>query len=127
MEDLIKLKKTHNKVKHIEFKDYEMQEYLKSALLSNNEAKFLFHSRCRMLPVRTNYGGSFSDNLCPLCKKIEDSQSHLLLCDSLVNQNILATSLPDYDHLFSSKVEDQVVIVKVLKKQLGERKKLLKN
>ena len=45
-EDLIKLKNTHNKVKNINFSEFKMQGYLKSTLLSNHEAKFLFHSRC---------------------------------------------------------------------------------
>ena len=57
----------------------------------------------------------------------EDTQSHLLFCNSLENQNVLASSVPEYVHLFSSKVEDQVVIVKVLKNFFEERKKLLKN
>ena len=80
-----------------------------------------------MLPVRTNYGSSFSEHFCPLCKTIEDTQSYLLFCDTLENQNVLVSSVPEYDHLFSSKVEDQVVIVKVLKQKYEERKKLLKN
>ena len=126
-EDLIKLKNTHNKVKNINFSEFKMQGYLKTTLLSNHEAKFLFHSRCRMLPVRTNYGSSFSEHFCPLCKTIEDTQSYLLFCDTLENQNVLVSSVPEYDHLFSSKVEDQVVIVKVLKQKFEERKKLLKN
>ena len=125
--DLLKLKNTHSKVKHINYSELEMQVYLKSELMSNHEAKFLFHSRSRMLPVKSNYGNSFTDNFCPLCKKnLEDTQTHLLVCDSLNDQNVLATNVPQYDHLFSSKVEDQVVIVKILKKKLEKRKKLLK-
>ena len=127
LDDLLKLKNTHNKVKHINFSELRIQEYLKSELLSNQEAKFLFHSRCRMLPVKTNYGNSFNENFCPLCKKnLEDTQSHLLFCDSLDNENVLVANLPQYDHLFSSKLEDQVIIVKLLKKKLEGRKKLLK-
>ena len=60
-----------------------------------------------------------------ICKNTEDTQSHLLFCNSLENQNVLASSVPEYDHPFSSKVEDQVVIV--LKNFFEERKKLLKN
>jgi hypothetical protein len=37
------------------------------------------------------------------------------------------SSVPEYDHLFSSKVEDQVGVAKVLKKNFEERKKLLKS
>ena len=129
-EDLLKLKNNHKKVKNIHYSDFKMQGYLKSNLLSNQEAKFLFHSRCRMLPVRTNYGSSFLEQICPLCINNEDTQAHLLFCDLLENQNVLVSSVPsvpEYGHLFSSKVEEQVVIVKVLKKKLADRKKLLKN
>ena len=126
-DDLVQLKNTHNKVKHINFSEYKMQGYLKSNLLSNYEAKFLFNSRCRMIPVRSNFGNSFTDHFCPLCKKnLEDTQSHLLLCDALENHNVLASNLPEYEHLFSSKVEDQVVIVKILKQKFEKRKRLLK-
>ena len=79
-----------------------------------------------MLPVRSNFGSSFTEHFFPLCKKLEDTQSHLLYCDSLKEQNVLASNVPEYDHLFSSKVEDQDVIVKVLKQTCEERTKLLK-
>ena len=126
-DDLVQLKNTHKKVKHINFTEFKMQSYLKSELLSNYEAKFLVHSRSRMMPVRSNYGNSFTGTFCHICKKnLEDTQSHLLLCDSLVSQNVLASNLPGYDHLFSNKVEDQAVIVKVLKQKFEERKRLLK-
>ena len=44
-DDLVQLKNTHNKVKHINFSEFKMQGYLTSKLLSNYEAKFLFNSR----------------------------------------------------------------------------------
>ena len=125
-EDLVKIKNKHSKVKDIEFSNFKMQGYLKSKLLSNQEAKFLFHSRCRMLPVRCNYGSSYTEHCCPMCNNLEDSQSHLLLCEALEDQNVIASKVPEYYHLFSSNIEDQAVLVKILKKKLEKRKKLLK-
>ena len=46
---LIEVKNSQNKVKHIEFENFEMQKYLKSKFLSNYEAKFTSNTMFRML------------------------------------------------------------------------------
>ena len=55
-----------------------------------------------------------------------DSQSHLIYCEAMENQNVLESNVPDYDHLFLDFVEDPFVVVKILKQKLEQRKKLLK-
>lgn len=126
-QDLIKLKDSHSKVKHIVYEKFEMQKYLKSDALSNYEAKFAFHSRCRMLQVRTNYSQSYKEHFCPICqnKNFKDTQSHLLHCEQLKSVNIVVSDLPEYDQLFSNDVKKQVVIVKLLKKCYDKRVKLV--
>ena len=63
-----------------------------------------------------------------MCKKeeIEDSQSHLLECEALVNDNIITHQLPDYEHLFSDQLDEQIIIVRILK-QIFDRKRRLLN
>ena len=125
--DLIKLKDSQSKVKHIVYDKFEMQKYLKSDALSNYEAKFAFQSRCRMLQVRTNYSQSYKEHFCPICqnKNSKDTQSHLLHCEHLKSLNIVVADLPEYDQLFSNDVKKQVVIVKLLKKFYDKRVKIV--
>ena len=127
-EDLIKVKNSHSKVKHIEFKEFKMAKYLEPNTLSNTEAKFAFHARCRMLRVKTNYKQSNSQLFCPVCKQedIEDSQPHLLQCEALVSDNSLTKKVPEYNQLFSEKLEEQINIVRIMKQHFGKRRKILK-
>ena len=123
-EDLINMKNSHSKVKHIQYEKFQMQGYLKPCSLTNFEAKFAFHARSRMLRVKKNYGQKVC---CPVCKidGVEDTQSHLLNCGALVSENILTTKLPDYDNLFSKNLEEQINIVRILKQNFGARKRFL--
>ena len=50
--NLIEIKNSHSKVKHIEYYKFEMQTYLKSEQFTNYEAKFTFHAKCRMLNTK---------------------------------------------------------------------------
>ena len=124
---LTDVKNSHKKVKHIKFENLEMQKYLKSKFLSNYEAKFAFNARCRMLDVKCNFSQSHKELFCPVCKKAEneDTQSHLLVCQSLEEQNTLVSGELKYEHLFSKKTEKQVTMVKILKKQFYRRKNIL--
>ena len=126
-EDLIKVKNSHSKVKHIEYKEFKMANYLEPNTLSNIEAKFVFHARCRMLRVKTNYKQSNKKLFCPVCKReeVEDSQPHLLECEALVSDKNLTQKLPEYNHLFSDKLEDQIKIGRIMKQHFGKRRKIL--
>jgi hypothetical protein len=126
-EDLIKVKNSHSKVKHIEYKEFKMANYLEPNTLSNIEAKFVFHARCRMLRVKTNYKQSNKELFCPVCKReeVEDSQPHLLECEALVSGKNITQKLPEYNHLFSDKLEDQIKIGRIMKQHFGKRRKIL--
>ena len=65
---LVELKNSHTKVKHINYVKFEMQNYLKSDLFSNYEAKFTFQARCRMLQVKLNFSQSHKDQFCPVSR-----------------------------------------------------------
>ena len=73
--DLLKLKDSHNKVKNINFKNFEMQKYLKTKILSNHEVKFAFHTRSRMLDVKCNYSHSYTNLSCPACRKDAENEN----------------------------------------------------
>ena len=80
------LKKKHSKVDFIEHTSLKIQPYFSA----DNSAKTisniqdLFKIRSRMLELKTNYKGNYTEYNCDECKIIglinEDSQSHLLNC-----------------------------------------------
>ena len=115
--DLLKLKDSHTKVKNINFKNFEMQKYLKTKILSNHEVKFAFHTRSRMLDVKCNYSHSYTNLSCPACRKDaeNDTQTHLLKCEALLPQNVVSTGDVEYHQLFCKNVETQVIVIKILK------------
>ena len=98
-----------------------MQDYLCPNEISVDEAKFIFHLRTRMLDVKTNYSERYTDSLCPSCKIEEDTQKHLIECSKLDTDGDLVTKLPEYDHLFSEKLDLKVSIAKIIKQRYDKR------
>ena len=82
-----------------------------------------------MVRVRTNYSQSHKEHFCPICKVVsnKDTQPHLLVCNKLVDENILAQEVPDYQHLFSDNLEKQVKIIKILQTNFKKRTRILNN
>ena len=126
--DLNEIKLKHTKVKHIQHEKLIMQHYLQPNQLTISETKFSFHARTRMLRVRRNYGQSFQDKFCPVCKDInaEDTQDHLLVCEALVNNNQMVDEVPEYQDLFSDKIEKFVKIMRILQSNYNKRIDILK-
>ena len=62
---------------------------------------------------------------CPTCEKEDrlDSQSNLLECVMLVEQNCIVDEVPKYEDLFSYNIEKQIMIVRMLMKNFQGRKK----
>ena len=122
--NLKEIKNSHSKVKHIEYSNYEMQNYLNSDIFTNYEAKFTFHARCRMLKTKQNFSQRYKSHFCPVCKNenLKDDQPHLLHCNKLVSDSIITANLPEYEDLFSNEVKKQVVIVKLLKENFEKRR-----
>ena len=75
------LQKTHEKVKHIEYAQLKPQPYLKSAMITNEEAKMLTALRSQTVRgIRDNFHSYYeNDQQCPLCKSSLDTQEHCLV------------------------------------------------
>ena len=104
----------------------EMQDYLCPNEMSVQEAKFVFQLRSRMVEVRTNYGGSHPDLRCPLCMMEHDTQKHLLECVKLDGVGELVSVLPEYEDLFSRKLEPKVKVSRILRARFLKRKQMMK-
>ena len=72
-EYLLALKNSHSKVKDIHFKSLEMQEYMKPSDLGNQQVKFIFQARTRMLNPKANYNNENKDLSWRAFKKSDSS------------------------------------------------------
>ena len=76
--DLIEKKDSHTKLDDIVYEKYEMQPYLKSQLLYQQDAKILFRLRSIMFNVKRNFSSKYSTNMnCRLCHTEVEDQEHL--------------------------------------------------
>ena len=112
---------THTKVKHIKYRQLEIQSYLKSDVMSYEEIKTLtsFRSNCTR-GIRTNFKKMFKSLDCPLlCDTANpqiDSPSHILHCKKLRTE----TFQEDITHIYGNIVE-QETISRVLCKLIRKR------
>ena len=111
---------------HIEHSDLVMQDYLQPNDLSIKESKFTFIARTRMIDIKGNYSGQYSDTLCPLCEVEEDIQPHLLECAELCDDSSIVRTLPEYEKLFSDNLEDKALVSRILMAKFNKRKTEMK-
>ena len=124
LEYLNLVKEGHTKVLHITHSSLEIQSYLEANEQTVQEAKFLFAARSRMLDVKCNYRGKYFITLCPCCNTEEDNQEHLLYCHKLGDDSTPVDVLPAYEDLFSSSLEKQIKISRILKAKYSRRNKI---
>ena len=128
--NLISLKNSKSKIKHIHYKEFKMQEYLRPNQTTNDTARFVFHARSRMLNLRDNYPSQFSqeDNYCQSCldKSTKESQQHIAQCSALSTGEISINEIK-YDNLFSEQLDKQIQISEILKTRLTKRTAILKD
>ena len=120
------VKAKHSKVLHIPHIHLEMADYLKPSDITNNEARFLFSLRCRMVDVRTNFEGKYSDRLCPLCAEDDDHQHHLLVCELLNQAGTIVEKIPVYKNIFEGTLEERIYTSRIIEAKYALRKKILK-
>ena len=108
-------KETHSKIRHIKYRELKTQEYLTSALFSNEETQLLYSLRSRSLDCRENFKSKYSDDfLCQLCGKQNDSQQHILICETINAQVVssqIANSKVVYEDIFKDYRKQKEAVV----------------
>ena len=88
--------------------------------------KLLFQLRTRMINVKDNFKHGHVDLVCPLCMTYNDTQQHLLECQSILKD---ASSLVDpgmkYAELFVKEVRKQVLLTRVFRANMKIRRTIL--
>ena len=121
LEYLNRKKNKHKKVKKLRHDKIQMAEYLEpnNHKIKINEAQLLFKLKSKMTNVKTNYSGSFKDNLnCDLCqnegKKRRDTQKHTLICP-VINRDNVENNYSNYKSIRKGDIIDQLKVVRKFK------------
>ena len=110
---LLSEKAKRSKLKELEYRKLECQNYLRSTELETREKKFLFQIRTRMIDLKVNFKNHYSDLFCPFGCENEDDQNHLLHCKILLQENNdITTSNIEYSDLFHEDISRQVRILR---------------
>ena len=133
LSDLKVLQNTHSKVRDIKYPHFRIQPYLKSHTFTNEMASILLNMRSSMTRnFKSNFTSIHRDNLnCQLkCqdKNAQDSQSHLLQCEMLLQklniEELTKTNSVKYEEIFDT-MEKQREAAVVLTRLLGVREEQL--
>ena len=117
----------HKKLKHIAYTTFEMQPYLRSPNLQDNEAHAIAALRSKCVKgVKSNFGAMFLNRIhCPLLCDEEnpqvDTQEHLLTCKKIKNTNTNNLTIMS---VFGS-LSDQENIGRVVARILRERARII--
>lgn len=125
---LISLREKHSKSVNLKYSE-QMQPYLRNEELSIQNKKLMFRIRNRLIDVKTNFKTKYNNNLeCRLCAAPEESQSHLVECSEIVNNEEVKKALCSYKYsdIFSSELKIQTKLVKAWQLIMKTRKIKLK-
>ena len=103
----------------------EMQDYLRSNLITTKEKILLFSMRSRTNDLKWNNKEKYKQDLsCSLCRKYPlESESHLLNCEELMMEKEISEEMNKIEYMdIYGRLEDQVKAVKTWKKIFNLRK-----
>ena len=80
---LLELKVDHSKLDSLLYTKLKLQNYLKNDGIPVHEAKNLFKFRVRVAKFKENFGDTYEDKSCPVCKVHLDTQAHSVQCEKV--------------------------------------------
>ena len=108
------------KILDIQYSKLQMQEYLADGDRNTDISKLIFKARGKTLDIKLQKKWKYDDKLCSGCKINEESGEEILACDSF-GQN---TEKVVYSGFYSSSVDEQVQVAKVMSRKLKVRQKI---
>jgi hypothetical protein len=126
LEDLLRTKNLHSKMKNLHYSDLQLQGYLKSSSIHCNQARDIFKFSTRCSNVRSNFKSKYTNTglQCPLlgCDEREDDP-HLINCKITEDyRRLLGLEIcPDYQKLFNGTVEERGQVTSYLKEAMEIR------
>ena len=83
MNYLLELEVDHSKLDSLVYSKLKLQNYLKTDGIPVHEAKNLFKFRVRVARFKENFGDTYEDKCCPVCKVHLDTQAHSVQCEKV--------------------------------------------
>ena len=100
---LKELQMDHSKSKPLQYQKLALQEYLMADnLMTIREKQFTFAVRARMIDLKCNFKIGHKDLKCRLCKKHEENQQGLLICEALRESPEETSTSETYSDLYST-------------------------
>ena len=127
---LLGIKISQSKLSDIEYPKFEMQNYLRSSEITNDEKSLLFRIRTRTVDdIKTNFRTKYGDDLrCRMCDSpdLEESQCHLLVCETMIEEciELKKNCTVKYEDFFGSQ-DSQIAAIRLYKKVLEVRERLM--
>ena len=118
-EYLVSLQQSHTKSGQICITE-NIKQYLISEEISLEEKRLLFQGRNRICDLKTNYKTKYSHNMrCRLCDQQEESELHLMMCDEILDEQLVTEvnkiSLCDVWSTHSKQISAVKVLNKIFK------------
>ena len=120
----------HSKVRHIQYDKLQTQEYMTSAIFTNEDVQLLHALRSRSTDCKANYKQKYihSNIKCDLCKNEDETQQHILECKEIRKEYKsvdVAKDKGNYENLFCKDVKKQKEITTLFKHLFNERERLI--
>ena len=111
--DLKKRKEDRNsensKGKLINYDEFKMADYLTNTEedVTIEEQKWIFKCRVEDMKIKGNQRWKYEDISCPSCMtNVEETQSHILVCDFLLGKNENISYIPEYGELYNGDIKE---------------------
>ena len=108
------------KIKHIEYKELKMQDYLSEGDRKIAISKIIYKARGKILDIKLQKRWKYDDLLCEGCQQNIESGEEILKCENLGSNEKGA----EYDWFYSDLITKQIEAGRVMLKKLNKRKQL---
>ena len=120
---LIAEKNKQTKIAHIQYENFELQEYLLDGNENVNVSKFIFKARSSTLDIKTQRKWKYDDKACTGCKVRDETGDEILSCWYFGNEKL--TKLIHYDMFYGESTNDMNLVAKIMMEKLKRRKHII--
>ena len=122
--DLLDKQSEYSKGSTLQYGNLKMRTYLKTNLIHENQARLIFKIRTRMLNVKNNFKNNQTNLCCPICQNDEDSQEHMMMKCSILENKITSK---EFLTMFGCDEEKMAEVVKKVEMIVNERNYIIEN
>ena len=122
LQELVKIKLKHSKVKMIKHPVLKLQNYLKPNKLNikKEHSQLIFKLRCQVTDIKENMKNLYDEHVCGACGQESENQKHVLQCNIIQQHNneCIQTNDIEYEEILGDNAENQLNIAKIFKENM---------